>query len=385
MRLLFGILFVLSLMLLGTPPEKAHAAAVPKLEVSGWIPYWRAASGTLDAFNNLDTLTEINPFGFGVSSDGQITDPMHINEEHWVSLITAAKQKKVRVIPTVMWSDGAAIHRILSTTESRIELEDSITALVIASGFDGIDIDFEGKYAETRPYFSTFLKGLYQRMGKKWVMCTIEARTPLSSRYEGTPPPGAGIYANDFVAINKYCDRVRLMTYDQGSIDVQLNAANNGPYVPIADSKWVEKVVKLTAQTIPKRKLVIGIATYGYEYTMTPRTEGYRYNLVSAFNPGYARELVEKFHLTPVRNSAGELNMTYITDVPPPPIANPLNLPVASAQTKAMGTLSIAWWSDAKAVADKIALAKKLQVRGVALFKIDGGEDPDLWNAVRKR
>ena len=36
-------------------------------------------------------------------------------------------------------------------------------------------------------------------------------------------------------------------------------------------------------------------------------------------------------------------------------------------------------WSDAQSVADKVALAKALGVRGVAIFEFDGGEDPNIW------
>ena len=41
------------------------------------------------------------------------------------------------------------------------------------------------------------------------------------------------------------------------------------------------------------------------------------------------------------------------------------------------------WWSDAKAIEDKVKLARKLGVRGVAVFKFDGGQDTGAWNVLR--
>src|SRR3989338_8033460 len=315
--------FLLTIFILSIAPLGASAA---KFEYSGWLPYWREASSTADALAHLGQLTEINPFGYIVQPDGTVMDAMGIADEPWKSLIIAAKAKKVRVVPTVMWSDTEAIHRILSDTTARIKLEDDITALVMNEGFDGIDIDFEGKLAEDKNYFSTFWRGLYQRMGKKWVMCTIESRTPLSSRYLGTPPKDAGVYANDWVQINKYCDRVRFMTYDQETIDQKLNAAAlSAPYVPVADVKWVEKAIRLAMQTIPKHKIVIGVATYGYEYQVTPLTQsGYRYDKLWAFNPRYATELATQIGSKIQRNSAEELSFSYLPQIqlPPPPKAD---------------------------------------------------------------
>ena len=382
-------------------PVLPARAAVQPFEIGGWIPYWRSATGTQDVLPHLGAMAEVSPFVFTIKNDGTLYDAGNLKQEPWLSFIAAAKKAKVRVIPTVMWGNGDAIHAVLSNTKKRIALEDEIAAMVKAGGYDGVDIDFEAKKAETKDYFSTFLKGLYQRMGNKWVYCSIESRTPLSSRYSGTPPPEATQYANDYVAINKYCDRVEIMAYDQGSIDVLLNRARAAPYVPVADPAWVEKVVTVAAQQISKKKILIGIPTYGYEYSVTPLTEyGYRYDLQWAFNPKYATNLAAMLGVQPVRNSSGELSFVYKTSTALVAGADT----TAGATSASAGTgqappsavysqaalastiappFNIVWWSDARAVADKVALAKKLGVRGVAIFKLDGGEDQGIWGVLK--
>lgn len=391
-RLSFGIL---GLLLFAACAAPADAAALKqRLEVSGWIPYWRKATGTQEALLHLSAFTELNPFGYTVKKDGTLNDTAKLGEEPWTALIAEARKKKVRVIPTVMWSDTEAIHRILSNQKTRIALEDEIRKAVRENGWDGIDIDFEGKRAETKNYYSTFLKGLAMRLkaDNKWLMCTIEARTPLSSRYDTIPKDIR--YANDFAAIARYCNRVRIMTYDQGTIDVKLNRQRQAPYIPVADPYWVEKVMRLTMQTIPKHKLSIGIATYGYEYEVTKLSEyGYRYDMQWAFNPRYALELAAKLGVTPVRQGSNEAGFMYKPSVL---AAAPENGGIQHATQEGSGattsstaqnrpssaiadTVNILVWSDAAAIKDKIDLAKRLGVRGVSIFKIDGGADPGLW------
>lgn len=351
-------------------------AAPTSFEVSGWIPYWRVEKGTIDALSHLQNFTTLMPFGYIVQNDGTLHDAFGFEGASATStqglLRTIARGARIRLIPTIMWSNGIAMNNLLRSTKSRIALEDRIAALVKDNDFDGIDIDFESKLAQTRPYFSLFLKGLYMRMGEKFVYCTIEARTPPTSAFTVIPPKME--YANDYTAINKYCDRVQIMTYDQGSIDLKLNAlASSTPYVPVSDVRWVEKVITLAAQTISKKKLVIGIPTYGYEYDLIPLTKGYRYVLNWAVNPGYATTLARELGITPMRNSAGEMSFVYA--------------PTSTPQTASAvpDPPHIVWWSDASAINDKIQLAKRLGVRGVALFKIDGGEDPNLWNVLPRR
>ena len=363
------------------------------LEVAGWLPYWRAASSTNDVVPNLSVLTTVHPFSFTVTEYGVILDTLNITSEPWASFMAEAKAQKVRVIPTIMWSDGQAIHNILSRAESRRLLIDDIVELALRHNFDGIDIDFESKWAETHDFFSAFLRELYPAMGNKWVYCTIESRTPLSSRYDTIP--GNIEYANDYVEINKYCDRVQIMAYDQGTIDLELNRSAVGPYAPIADVRWVEKVMREAMRTIAPHKLVVGIPTYGYEYQVSPRSSsGYDYSRMWAFNPRYAHEVAAVLGLAPVRTAGGELQLLYLPEVLSRkgtatndtsaanlgvPATALSNVATAPAVRPAFNVMS---WSDATSVVQKIELAKRLGIRGVAIFKLDGGQDPNIWNVL---
>jgi spore germination protein YaaH len=232
-------------------------------------------------------------------------------------------------------------------------------------------------------------------------MCTIEARTPPDSLYSTIPADLE--YANDYKAVAKYCDRVKLMTYDQESADLKLNKASTGLYTPIADPAWVTKVVNLAAKDIPKSRLEIGIATYGYIYQVMPQTDGtYDYSLLEAFNPTYATDLAKQLGITPMRNAAGELSFSYVPSslsqnglpsqsqlAAAAPAGTPSSLLAAVGATQLAMTESkqspfyLLWWSDSKAIADKVALAKKLGIRGVAVFKMDGGEDQTMWSVLK--
>ncbi len=367
-----------------TPP------ATGMFEISGWIPYWRSATGTQDVLPHLSQLTSVMPFGYTMKNDGTLADTANLSEEPWISFIAAAKQKGVLVVPSVMWGNGDTTHKILSNTTKRIALEDEIAEVVKENNFDGIDIDFEAKKHETINYFSTFLKGLSQRLNGKLLYCTIEARMPLEHRYlpGANIPPDATDRANDFVEMNKYCDRIEIMAYDQGTIDVKLNRLRKAPYAPVADADWVESLVKLAAQTIDRNKIIIGIPTYGYEYHVTALgNDKYQYKVLWPFNPNYAIDIAKKLGIKPARTSAGELGFTYNPedfeqikdDDKPPRRANR----DAWKQMEKDESFNFMTWSDAEAIAEKVELARKLGVRGVAVFKFDGGQDPDMWDVLK--
>jgi len=351
------------------------SAQTQNFEIAAWVPYWKSSEGVASITPQLSIFNEVNPFVYTVKLNGSLNQASSITGSEWVSLKQAAKNQNVRFIPTITWANADAMDEIFRDPEKRRTHVRAIVSEVYANGFDGIDIDYEGKYARTREHFSLFLKDLEEAMGyDKWIMCTIEARTPLTSRYSTPESIPADIeYSNDFKDINTYCDRVRIMAYDQGRFDLRLNESNQHPYIPVADTAWVEKVMRLAMEDIDASKIVIGVPTYGYEYDMFVDAQGKtQYSRLWSFNPGYATEVAQKLNLTPQRNSAGELFLTYPASQSPDPI-----IPLPNA-TRVMS------WSDSGAIAEKIDLAKRLGLNGVAVFKIDGGQDAGVLPVLAK-
>jgi len=340
-----------------------------------WIPYWKKAAAIPETIQYVDALKELSPFAYEVQAKGTIRDAMKLKDVSWLTLMEIAGSKGIKIIPSFSWQNGGEIHRVLSSSTARTAHINNVLRLVDENDFDGIDIDYEGKKAETNTYFSKFLTELSKAMHarKKTLSCTIEARTPPSSRFVTVPKKME--YANDFVVINKVCDEVRIMAYEQGRIDLKLNkkkSANGAYYFPVSDTEWVDKVIAEAVKTISKNKIMLGVANYGNEYEIVNASGTIAYKDVQSLTYNEAEMLASSTGATFVRNNAGELGFTYTTST----ISGTSTLSVATSTR--FVTLS-----DAKAIRAKIALAKKYKLKGVFLFKIDGESDSALWSALK--
>lgn len=350
-----------------------------------WIPYWRKTEGASTTLPNLNKLTQISPFAFELQSNGTIKNALKFEDEPWTTLITEAKKKKVKVYPSILSyphneNEKYAFYLLLAQRNRRLAHEKEILALVKKYNVDGIDIDYEAKTAETRVYFSAFLTELATLLhnNKKQLICTVEARTPPESRYATTSQIVLSKveYSNDYKVIGKVCDQVRIMAYDQAGDDMQLvnqNTALGTSYKPVADINWVEKIATLALRDIPAKKLILGIPTYGYKYEIIPATatSSQKYARLGSMNFNYADELAKSLRIRPTRNSAGEISFTYATST--------------DINGNQLGSLKqyLVWYSDATAIADKIRIAKLYKLGGVVIFKVDGGNDPNLWNVLK--
>ena len=372
----------------------AHA----NLTVNGWIPWWQAEQGIASARQNLDVLDTIYPFVYEIENGTTITSKSDLDKEKWQELFREARREEVAIIPTIAWFKGRDIHQTLTNNDARMSHIKDIVALVETGGYDGINIDYEQKLAETKLFFSLFLAQLKLALPEDILLtCAIEARTPPADRFRTLPTTLQ--YANHYPTIGRICDRVEIMAYDQGRADWRLNEARRGhPYSAVADTEWVEKVLALALEDLPADRVRLGVPTYGRVWDVTVAPEWYReYTPVASINRPRMEELAAIYNVTPSRGASGEMVFTYfpntspyrvLTALPvlegtPTGFANAARALMFANATGREVTVRFASYNDATAMQDKVRLAERFGIEGVAFFKIDGEEDERIWDMLR--
>ncbi len=304
--------------------------------------------------------------------------------------MTAVHDFGEKIIPTIAWFDGNSIYKLLSNTKKRQAEEDNVTQLVKLQHFDGIDIDFEGMVAATKPYYSLFIQGLAIRLhplGKK-LTCTVEPRTPPADLYGGIASNSQ--YTENYSVLNRYCDEVRVMAYDLGTVDVTLNATkgNGTLYAPVTDPDWVKKVIQQTLLYVSPRKVMLAVPTYGYEYEVSWQGGITTYQRVRAFDFMGAMDRADMLGIQQLRNNADELSFTFAstTYIKEPPVLTYTTFStmpsVLATPNPTATTTFFVTFPDARSILDEIVLAKQNNLRGIMLFKADGDIDPGIWNEM---
>ena len=190
----------------------------------------------------------------------------------------------------------------------------------------------------------------------------------MEARTQDAPPPGfagtrAMSWANDFSALNKYCDTVQIMAYDQ---ILQTERASTFempgdlPVAPNADADWVKNVVEYSLRYISPQKLTLGIPTYGWEFKISKTNGGWRYAEYKSLDYSQAMAEAKAAGVAPNQTTGGELNFTF----------------------QAADGEHLVTFEDAQSIGDKITLAKKFHLGGVNFFKLDGGMPPEFYQAI---
>ncbi|MGC4037417.1 MAG: glycosyltransferase [Chitinophagaceae bacterium] len=173
----------------------------------------------------------------------------HVDDDAYAIM----KKHNVKVLPILNNIDVAShlgnwdsemLDRILRTPEKKKRLLNDIVRYLHQYGMQGINVDFEEPKESSVEPMRQFQRELYDTLHKKGYLVTQD----IMPNDEDFDPK---ILAN-------YNDYLFLMGYDQ-----HYSTSTPGG---ISEQRWVEKVMDETASSIPSNKIVLCIASYGYDW-----------------------------------------------------------------------------------------------------------------------
>jgi|BioPla2DNA2_1021312.scaffolds.fasta_scaffold02169_11 spore germination protein YaaH len=304
--------------------------------------------GHLSSYNSLKNnnakITDIASFSHGMRIDGSLETDYPPEET-----IAYSNQKEINSLMLIHNAQGGRFHKelaeeVLEDPVLRDKLVKSVLAEIEKYGYNGVEVDIEGLGPDSRAEYTSFIKELKAELGPKGYMvsATLPAKTADYLRDNWT-----GAY--DYKAIGQYADRVIIMTYDEHW--------SGGVPGPVASYGWVEKVINYAVKEIPPQKLLMGIAAYGYDWSIDGKNG-------KAVTVSEINNYLKKY--------GGKIlwNDTY-------------KVPYYRYKDE-NGDDRIVWFENLQSSQFKMKLAKDKGLQGIAIWRL-GLETKDFWNGISNK
>jgi spore germination protein YaaH len=329
------------------------------LKNSIWLPNWRMQKSMASALKALHqhSVESVSPFWYEVNDAGILivkpgSDGLSIPDKTAIDLLKKSGASVTPTITTTLMPDDFI--RLFSERTEQQRLAEVIRQEVIASGYDGIDLDLENIALTTDIPTAKKVRGIYtelcQRISSelspynKLLSVTVMARWSDSFEVWRDKLIPA-VY--DYESLSRIASILRVMAYDQH--------APNTPPGPIAGFKWVNSICEWTCHNVCSLdKVEIGIPLYGRDWGGVKVRSVLYDNVV---------ELQEIYPLSDViySDTEKEETFTYVD------------------KEDARHTV---WYSNNQSVTDRLALIRSYGFRGGA-FWAASYESPTLWEDIR--
>ncbi len=239
--------------------------------------------------------------------------------------------------------DGNLLHTILNDTVKQKKFIQQVIDTLEFYQCQGINVDFEELNETSTKPLTRFQKNLYNAMHAKHLVVTQDV-SAMNDDY-------------DFEQLSIYNDYVILMAYDQYS-----NTSGAGP---ICDQKWVEDALDQAAKKMDSKKIILGLAGYGYDWATWTNKDGETETEVTsrtyaeAIDRATASQAVIDFD-----NDNYNLHYTY-----------------TEKQYDASSPLikHVVWFTDAATTFNIMRFADEYGLAGTSLWRM-GSEDPRIWS-----
>ncbi|SFD81922.1 Glycosyl hydrolases family 18 [Actinopolyspora alba] len=229
-------------------------------EVVAALPFWNFEGGTSELMRHTEGFTEVSPWMYGLDPEGHVVSQIPSDRAGRTrEALNSLRRTELRFTPSVAnmthgaWSYDS-VAPILHDPQRRRQHVREIVDLVLSNDYAGIDIDYEDLKAEDRDEFSTLVRELADALHAHDRTLSVAVFAKASRRgYDERN------VAQDYAAIGRAADQVRLMGYDRHW--------STSPPGPVAPVDWIRDVLDYARGTIPPEKIVLGIPLYGYDWS----------------------------------------------------------------------------------------------------------------------
>jgi spore germination protein len=324
-------------LLRGAPP-----ASGPQVVAS--FPVWNVDGGSRTVARYAESIGSASPNIYEVGPTGAVVLRPQPGRASVTGSLELLREHGARIVPIISNTrDGAWDPQLIETIlHDPLLVQRHITAIVTLireERFAGIDIDYEDLTSADRKVFSDFIARLADALHAEDRILTVDVFAKESDQGYGERNR-----AQDYRALGRAADQVRLMAYDFHW--------QSGPAGPIAPATWVRDVLAYAVGEIPPHKIVLGVPTYGYGWV------GIDVRLVSWLQ---AYELSRDLGV-PVRWDAAAESpwITFRDD---------------------QGRPHTIWFENTYSIRSKLELAHEYGIGGVFLWLV-GDEDDGLWPVI---
>jgi len=377
--LVFGLLISIITNLVVAPQASAEDKALRKI-FSGWMTdystYGDTTKGQIQAMDyvvaHAEMFNQILPFWYSITGAATIKDKyVTQNSIDKAIPVSTLQSLGIKVLPTITDSTKEGeLSKILGNDGNRATLIKTITDLVVANKFDGIDLNFEGfAYVDKIATWPT--------IQTRWVKFVAELSTALHSQnkllsvttpYLLDPATGKkGYYHYAWPEISNYIDRLNIMYYDYHKYDTA-----EGPIGPIS---WFEPSLIYALKSVAPYKIYIGTPNYGYNWvtkvtgvcpTNTPSSEKKSSN-AAIIHQLKAQAILDKPGAVATYNEKyGETNVLYVAEF------NGVNSAGTPTSCKVNHS---AWYLDARGYFARAKIVEKYRLGGISEWEIGYGDN----------
>ncbi|MBO4854405.1 MAG: LysM peptidoglycan-binding domain-containing protein [Oscillospiraceae bacterium] len=223
-----------------------------KMEVIGYA-YPIIAQEVLS--QQLPYLHALLPFTYGITAEGGLIPPgderlvesaRSYGVAPWMSLSTLTEMGNF---------SSPLAQRLLTSPAARERLVQAVADTMQHKGYRGLGVDFEYLPAVLGLPYATFIADLRRRLAPLGypVMVALAPKTADNQ-------PGILYEGHDYAALGAGADLALLMTYEWGY--------TYGPPMAVSPLPQVRRVVEYARSVIPPEKILLGMPTYGYDWTL---------------------------------------------------------------------------------------------------------------------